>query len=99
MDPSDRDLVLQLLWTRGEDDLIDSPAKLRAWLLDLGLIGEDDAVSEDDVAMARHLRAATRSLCATKSTEPQDPRTAAAFDAVTGAAPLKVAAAPGGGLT
>ena len=32
MDPADRDLLLQFLWTRDFEDHIDSPAKLRAWL-------------------------------------------------------------------
>jgi predicted RNA-binding Zn ribbon-like protein len=98
VETSQRDLVLQLLWTRGPEDLIDTPAKLRGWLLGLDLIGEADEVTDEDVRMARHLRAATRSLCAAQVGEPPDARTVAAFEDVSRAAPLAITPAAGGGL-
>lgn len=98
MDPADRDLLLQFLWTRDFEDAIDSPAKLRAWLLGLGLLSEDEPVSEDDVRLARHFRAATRNLCEANSGGVLDERTNAVIDQLNAAAPLKVTVSPNGGL-
>ncbi|MGE0601115.1 MAG: CGNR zinc finger domain-containing protein [Dehalococcoidia bacterium] len=98
MDPAERDLLLQFLWTRDESDTIDSPSKLRDWLLGLKLIEPDDDVSDDDVRLARHFRAATRALCVANSGYDLDPRTNKTIDELNAVAPLKVTVLPGGGL-
>jgi len=98
MDPADRDLLLQFLWTRDFEDHIDSPAKLRAWLAGLDLLSPDDPVSDDDVRLARHLRAATRNLCATNSGGELDPRTNQVIEQINATAPLKVTVGQGGAL-
>ena len=95
MDPADRDLFLQFLWTRGDTDAIDSPPKLKEWLVGLGLLEPDEQVTDDDVRLARHLRAASRNLCGNTDGGP-DPRTQAAIDELNARAPLKVTVAPGG---
>ena len=40
---------LQFLWTQDADDAIDTPGKLKSWLVGLELLGEHETVSEDDV--------------------------------------------------
>ncbi|MBK9612606.1 ABATE domain-containing protein [Candidatus Amarobacter glycogenicus] len=75
MDPADRDLFLQFLWTRDETDSIDTPGKLKDWLTGLGMLDGDEAVTEDDVRLARHSRAAARAMCVANSGYPLDPRT------------------------
>jgi predicted RNA-binding Zn ribbon-like protein len=98
MDPADRDLLLQFLWTRDFEDAIDSPEKLRDWLAGLGLIGASEPVSEADVALARHFRAATRNLCAVNNGAELDPRTQGVIGQLNGVAPLKVTVGAGGTL-
>jgi|GEM_PF-2909003 len=90
MDATQRDILLQFLWTQGEVDAIDSPEKFREWLLGLGLIEPDVPVTEDDVRFARRFRAATRSLCASHSGFELDPRTRPLFDQLNAEAPLQV---------
>lgn len=90
MEPAERDLLLQFLWTRDETDSIDSPAKLKEWLVGLALLGADEQVSDDDVRLARHVRAATRGLCAVNSGFPVDVRTAAVVEELNARAPLQV---------
>jgi predicted RNA-binding Zn ribbon-like protein len=94
MDSSGRDLLLQFLWTRDETDAIDSPEKLRAWLVGLDLLAADVTVTDEDVRFARHFRAATRSLCSSHSGQPLDPRTTEIFDRLNAEAPLQVTVKP-----
>ncbi len=94
MDTSGRDLLLQFLWTRDETDAIDSPAKLRDWLVGLDLLEPGAEVSDEDVRFARHFRAATRSLCASHSGQPVDPRTMQVFERLNAEAPLQVTVKP-----
>ena len=94
MDISGRDLLLQFLWTRDETDAIDSPEKLRIWLEGLELIEPGVEVTDDDVRLARRFRAATRSLCASHSGEPVDPRTSEVFERLNAEAPLQVTVMP-----
>ncbi len=98
MDPAERDLLLQFLWTRDESDRIDSASKLKEWLLGLGLIESEVEVSDDDVRLARHFRAATRALCAANSGYDLDPRTNQTIDELNEIAPLQVTIQPGGAL-
>ena len=98
MNPADRDLLLQFLWTRDFEDHIDSPEKLRAWLAGLDLIGPDDPVTGEDVQLARHFRAATRNLCAANGGSELDARTNKVIDQINAAAPLKVTIGMGGAL-
>lgn len=98
MDPADRDLLLQFLWTRDFEDHIDTPEKLRGWLVGLDLLGPDDPVTDDDVRLARHLRSATRNLCAANSGGELDPRTNQVIDQINAIAPLKVTVGQGGAL-
>lgn len=98
MDPADRDLFLQFLWTRDETDSIDTPGKLKDWLTGLGMLDGDEAVTEDDVRLARHSRAAARAMCVANSGYPLDPRTHLAIEELNARAPLKVTAGPAGGL-
>lgn len=95
MEPADRDILLQFLWTQGESDAIESPEKLRDWLAGLGLLEPGEPVTDDDVRFARRFRAATRSLCATHSGYELDPRTQAIFDQLNAEAPLQVTVTPG----
>lgn len=98
MDPADRDLLLQFLWTRDFEDRIDSPEKLRAWLAGLDLLGPDDPVTDDDVRLARHFRAATRNLCAANNGGALDERTNEVIEQINAAAPLKVTVGANGTL-
>ena len=98
MDPADRDLLLQFLWTRDFEDHIDTPEKLKAWLAGLGLLEPAESVTDDDVRLARHLRAATRNLCAANSGGALDERTNAVIDQINAAAPLKVTVGADGSL-
>jgi predicted RNA-binding Zn ribbon-like protein len=90
MDPNERDLLLQFLWTRDEVDMVDTPEKLKGWLVGLELLDPETPVTDEDVTLARHLRAATRSLCTTHKGLESDPRTRAIIDKVNEAAPLLV---------
>lgn len=98
MNPEDRDLLLQFLWTRDETDAIGTPEQLREWLAGLGLLDSSETVSDGDVRLARHFRAAMRSLCAAHNGYPVDPRTAECVDEINALAPLKVTIPAGGGL-
>lgn len=98
MDPADRDLLLQFLWTRDFEDHIDTPEKLRSWLLGLELITPADAVTDEDVTLARHFRAATRNLCAVNSGGELDDRTDAVIERINALAPLRVTLGEGGSL-
>lgn len=98
MDPSERDLLLQFLWTRDETDSIDTPSKLKDWLVGLGLLDSEESVSEDDVRLARHFRSAMRAMCATHNGFEPDPRTTSTIDTLNALAPLKVTLGPRGGL-
>ncbi|MEO8539842.1 MAG: ABATE domain-containing protein, partial [bacterium] len=98
MEPADRDLLLQFLWTRDFEDAIDTPEKLRDWLVGLDLLGSDESVTEEDVRLARHFRAATRNLCAANNGNSLDPRTHKVIDTVNARAPLKVTVGPYGAL-
>ena len=90
MEPADRDILLQFLWTQGETDAIDTPEKFREWLVGLDLLDAGEPVTEDDVRFARRFRAATRSLCSTHSGFELDPRTQAILDQLNAEAPLQV---------
>lgn len=98
MDPAARDLLLQFLWTRDFEDHIDTPEKLRTWLAGLDLISPDDPVTDDDVRLARHLRAATRNLCSANSGGVVDARTTAVINEINAAAPLRVTLGQAGEL-
>jgi predicted RNA-binding Zn ribbon-like protein len=98
MDADERDLLLQFLWTRDAEDTIDTPEKLKTWLVGLGLLGSDEPVSEADVRLARHFRAATRSLCAANNGMPLDERTNKVIAQINDVAPLKVTVRPYGQL-
>jgi len=98
MDPAERDLLLQFLWTRDETDLIGTPALLKEWLVGLDLLDPAESVTEEDVRLARHLRAATRGLCAVNSGEPLDPRSAETIEALNARAPLQVTVQSNGSL-
>jgi predicted RNA-binding Zn ribbon-like protein len=95
MDATERDILLQFLWTQGESDLIDSPEKFAEWLHGLGLIDAGVEIHEDDVRFARRFRAAIRSLCASHSGFELDPRTQGLFDQLNAEAPLQVTVTPG----
>lgn len=98
MEPADRDLLLQFLWTRDETDRIDSAGKLKEWLVGLGLLDAGEPVNDEDVRLARHFRAATRGLCATNKGDELDSRTSETIDALNVIAPLQVTVQPGGAL-
>lgn len=98
MEATERDLLLQFFWTRDETDAIGTPAKLKDWLVGLGLLGAEEVVTDDDVRLARHFRAAALGLCATHSGYPSDPRSAATIDELNAKAPLKVTVGPYGRL-
>ena len=98
MDPEERDLLLQFLWTRDFEDAIDTPEKLRGWLVGLSLLPEDEPVSEDDVKLARNLRAATRNLCSVNNGGSLDPRTHQVIERINELAPLKVTVGATGAL-
>jgi predicted RNA-binding Zn ribbon-like protein len=98
MDAAERDLLLQVLWTQDETDALATAEGLRDWLGGLGLLEPGEPVSESDVRLARHVRAATRGLCAVNSGLPVDPRTTATFEELNALAPLRVTVAPEGGL-
>jgi predicted RNA-binding Zn ribbon-like protein len=90
MDATERDILLQFLWTQGEVDTIDSVEKFREWLLGLDLVEPDATVNDEDVRFARRFRAAVRSLCASHSGFDLDPRTRTLFDQLNAEAPLQV---------
>ncbi len=98
MDADERDLLLQFLWTQDAEDMIDTPEKLKNWLVGLELIKESEPVSDDDVRLARHFRAATRSLFAANNGFPLDERTNGVITRLNEAAPLKVTVGPYGRL-
>jgi predicted RNA-binding Zn ribbon-like protein len=98
MGPADRDLLLQFLWTQGEADRIDTAAKLKDWLTGLGLISPDEPVTDEDVRLARHFRAATRALCAANNGSELDPRTSDTIDTINAIAPLQVTIQANGDL-
>ena len=98
MDADERDLLLQFLWTQDAEDAIDTPEKLKTWLVGLGLLGERETVSDDDVRLTRHFRAATRSLCAVNNGAPPDERTNRVIAQLNESAPLKVTVRAGGQL-
>jgi predicted RNA-binding Zn ribbon-like protein len=63
--PPGLSLVEELVNTRSiedDDDALAGPAELRAWLLDRGLVGPEDAVTGSDLARALDLREAVRAL-------------------------------------
>ena len=90
MDAAERDTLLQFLWTQGEADTIATPAGLREFLAGLELLGAESIVTDADVRLARHVRAATRGLCAANNGWPLDPRTAATVEELNALAPLQV---------
>ena len=98
MDEAARDLLLQFLWTRDFEDHIDTPEKLRSWLTGLDLLGPEESVTDDDVRLARRLRAATRNLCAVNGGAALDVRTNEVIDMVNAVAPLRVTVGPSGAL-
>lgn len=98
MDPDERDLLLQFLWTRDFEDAIDTPEKLREWLVGLNLLREDEPVTDADVKLARHFRAATRNLCSANNGGSLDARTHQVIDRINEVAPLKVTVGLGGTL-
>lgn len=98
MDLAERNLILQFLWTRDMEDTIDTPAKLREWLVGLELIDEDEPVGDDDVRLARHFRAATASLLGQNNGFPADERTERTINQLNALAPLHVTVRPGGEL-
>ena len=98
MDATERDLFLQFLWTQDETDAIGTPEQLKEWLVGLGLLDPDATVTDTDVRLARHVRAATRGLCAANNGWPLDPRTAATIEELNAQAPLQVTVKPDGTL-
>lgn len=98
MNLAERDLLLQFLWTRDSEDSIDTPEKLRTWLLGLELIDDDAPVTDDDVQLARHFRSATRALFAQNNGSAADPRTKTTINRLNELAPLHVTVAPDGEL-
>lgn len=98
MDPDERDLILQFVWTRDAEDTIDTPEKLREWLLGLQLIQQGESVTDDDVRLARRLRAATVSLFAQNNGFPADERTAATVAMLSELAPLRMKVTASGEL-
>ena len=98
MDQAERDLILQFLWTRDVEDTIGTPAQLREWLVGLELLGPDEPVTDADVRLARHVRAATAALLAQNNGAPADERTDQTFAHLNTLAPLHVTVLAGGGL-
>src|SRR6186713_3075622 len=94
MDATERDLFLQFLWTQDEADAIGTPDQLKEWLVSLELLDPAVTVTEADVRLARHVRAATRGLCAANSGWPLDPRTTATIEELNALAPLQVTVRP-----
>jgi len=58
-----------------------SPASLRSWLSDRDLLEPGTKATDDDVARARALREALRSLCLTNHGDPFDPHAAETLNA------------------
>jgi len=57
-------------------DILPDAAALRAWLIDAGVLGPGDAVTDDDHARAIELREAIRELVSSHAGLPFDPRAA-----------------------
>ena len=98
MDANERDLLLQFLWTQDETDAIGTPERLKEWLVGLELLDPDSSVTDSDVRLARHVRAATRGLCAANNGYALDPRTAGTIEELNALAPLQVTVKPDGTL-
>jgi predicted RNA-binding Zn ribbon-like protein len=94
MATAETDLLLDFLHTREEPrDPLATPAGLAAWMAERELAAPGAEVTDDDLALVRHVRAALRSLFAAHSDGMVDDRTRATLERVTAEAPLLVTVA------
>lgn len=91
--PGDLELVRQLVNSRDHEtgaEAIGTPAGLRAWLAERGLLDGGEEVGEPDVRLAIAVREALRSLLLANNGAEADPEAIATLNTAARTAPLRV---------
>lgn len=95
---SERALVFSFMETAGEPDLMSTTAELSDWLVANGLLSTTDEVSEEDLRLARRVRASLFALLVANGSGDLDARVPVVLSALSDAAPLNFAVGDGGQL-
>ncbi len=91
--PSELELVRDFVNTRDlelKTDKIDEPGRLAAWLVEQGLLPVASTLTDDDLARARSLREALRTLLLDNAGFPLAPEAVEEFNAAVAPARLRV---------
>ena len=97
-DDADVELVRSFANTVDVEDQTDrlaSSDEFRSWLRDQGLLGADESIGDDDLALARELRRALRAEMASHHDDVPDPAARAALDRLAADLPVRIVPSSG----